>query len=315
MQPQPEELYELDLAAPDVVGAAMLVHLDGFMDAGAAGRLLAEHVLERCEHETVARFDVDRLLDFRSRRPLMTFDKDHWEDYDAPSLDLHLLTDRNGAPFLLLSGPEPDHEWELFTSAVRSVADRLGAGAAVNFFGIPMGIPHTRPLGVLAHATRPGLVSSRHQMPSRLQVPGSAAALIELRFGEAGRDAMGFAVQVPHYLSQAVYPAAALALLGSVAEATGIDVSDSELKEASDRTGTLIDRQVADSAEVAELVRSLEAQYDAAAADADADGGLLAEGEAMPTADELAAQFERFLAENQGRIDPPGPRTTEGPDT
>ena len=34
--------------------------------------------------------------------------------------------------------------------------------------------------------------------------------------------------------------------------------------------------------------------------------GLLAEGEAMPTADELAAQFERFLAENQGRTDPPG---------
>jgi hypothetical protein len=41
---------------------------------------------------------------------------------------------------------------------------------------------------------------------------------------------------------------------------------------------------------------------------------LLAEGEAMPTADELADQFERFLAENQGRMDPPGPRTNEGPD-
>jgi hypothetical protein len=26
----------------------------------------------------------------------------------------------------------------------------------------------------------------------------------------------------------------------------------------------------------------------------------------MPTADELAAQFERFLAENQDRTDPPG---------
>ena len=33
--------------------------------------------------------------------------------------------------------------------------------------------------------------------------------------------------------------------------------------------------------------------------------GLLAEGESMPTADELAAQFERFLADNQGRTDPP----------
>ena len=64
------------------------------------------------------------------------------------------------------------------------------------------------------------------------------------------------------------------------------------------------------SAEVAELVRALEQQYDTAAESqqtgSDAAAGLLAEGEAMPTADELAAQFERFLAENQDRTDPPG---------
>jgi hypothetical protein len=72
---QPEELYELDpSAAPDVDGAAMLVHLEGFMDAGAAGRLLTEHLLDTFDHVTVATFDTDRLLDYRSRRPLMTFD-------------------------------------------------------------------------------------------------------------------------------------------------------------------------------------------------------------------------------------------------
>lgn len=297
MQQHPEELYELDLAAPDVSGAAMLVHLEGFMDAGAAGRLLTEHLLEQFDHETVARFDTDRLLDFRSRRPLMTYDKDHWESYETPKLDVHLLSDAKGAPFLLLTGPEPDHEWELFTAAARSIADRLGAGPAVTFIGIPMGIPHTRPLGVLAHATRAGLVTSRNQMPSRLQVPGSAAALLELRFGETGRDALGFAVQVPHYLSQAVYPAAGLALLDAVTGTCDLDLPGDALRDAAERTNTLIDRQVAESTEVADLVRGLEQQYDAALAA----GGdeLLAEGEEMPTADELAAQFEQFLADQQ----------------
>ncbi|MBV9380458.1 MAG: PAC2 family protein, partial [Streptosporangiaceae bacterium] len=197
----------------------------------------------------------------------------------------------------------PDHEWELFTAAARSVADRLGAGPAVTFIGIPMGVPHTRPLGVLAHATRPALVTSRHQMPSRLQVPGSASALLELRFGQAGRDAVGFAVQVPHYLAQAVYPAASLALLDAVSEATGLDLPADALREASERTNTLIDRQVAESAEVADLVRGLEQQYDAALAAGGND--LLADGEEMPTADELAAQFEQFLAEQQRRGDQP----------
>ena len=269
---QPEDLYELDPAVtPDVSGAAMLVHLEGFMDAGAAGRLVTEHLLDTFEHTTVARFDTDRLLDYRSRRPLMTFDDGHWESYDQPELAVYLLSDAGGKQFLLLTGPEPDHEWELFVAATRSLAQRLGAGPMITYFGVPMGIPHTRPLGVITHATRPGLVTTRVPLPSKLQVP--------------------------HYLAQAAYPTAALTLLDSVCETTGLDLPALELREAADRTNTLIDRQVAESAEVAELVQGLEQQYDAALASSD--GELLAEGEQMPTADELAEQFEQFLAEQQ----------------
>jgi predicted ATP-grasp superfamily ATP-dependent carboligase len=299
MEQQPEELYELDPSTtPDVGGAAMLVHLEGFMDAGAAGRLLTEHLLDAFDHKTVARFDTDRLLDYRSRRPLMTFDDGHWESYERPELAIHLVSDANDKRFLLLTGPEPDHEWELFVAAVRSLTQRLGAGPVITYFGVPMGIPHTRPLGVITHATRPGLVTPKVPLPSKLQVPASASALMEFRFGEAGRDAIGFVVQVPHYLAQAAYPTAALTLLDSVTEVTGLDLPALELREAADRTNTLIDRQVAESSEVAELVQGLEQQYDASVAAAESED-LLAEGEQMPTADELAAQFEQFLAEQQ----------------
>jgi predicted ATP-grasp superfamily ATP-dependent carboligase len=321
MQRNPEELYELGPAAPtDIADAPMLHYLEGFIDAGNAGRVLAEHLLSNLTHETVARFDADRLIDYRSRRPLMIYDNSHWESYEAPELALHLLRDTSDRPFLLLTGPEPDHEWKLFTDAVLDLTGRLGVGLAVSFLGIPAGMPHTRPLGVIAHGTRDDLISAHQRLPSRIQLPGSAAALLELRLGEAGRDALGFAVQVPHYLAQAVYPPAALALLGAVITATGLELPDSELRESSARTNEAIERQVAESAEVAELVRALEQQYDAAAETngaqaGDAGPGLLGEGESMPTADELAAQFERFLAENQGRIDPPGPRTTDGPDS
>ncbi|MBO0806510.1 MAG: PAC2 family protein [Nocardiopsaceae bacterium] len=303
MHRQPEELYELDLATPDVEGAAMLVHLDGFMDAGAAGRLLTEHLLEACGHETVATFDTDRLIDYRSRRPLMTFESGHWSKYEAPSIEVSLLTDTASRPFLLLSGPEPDHEWELFASAVRSLADRVGAGTAISYFGVPMGVPHTRPLGVLTHGTRPGLATGSARLPSRLQVPGSMASLLELRFGEAGRDAVGLAVQVPHYLSQAAYPTAALALLAAVRETGGLDLPDGALREAEEQTNALIDRQIAESDEVADLVRGLEQQWDAATS---SEGeNLLAEGEEVPTGDEIAAQFEQFLADRQRGDSPP----------
>jgi proteasome assembly chaperone (PAC2) family protein len=302
MRRQPEELYELEEDTPDVSGAALLVHLEGFMDAGSAGRLLTEHLLEGLDNQTIARFDTDRLLDYRSRRPLMTFDKTRWESYEDPRLDVRLLRDPEGRPLLLLNGPEPDHEWELFVMATRTLADRLNAGTMITYFGVPMGIPHTRPLGVMTHATRPGLVTSRVPPPGKLQVPASAAALMELRFGEAGRDAVGLVVQVPHYLSQAAYPTAALTLLDSVREITGLDVPTGVLKDAADRTNVLINQQVAESAEVADLVHGLEVQWDAASNE---EGNLLAEGQEMPTADELAAQFEQFLAEQQRGGDTP----------
>jgi predicted ATP-grasp superfamily ATP-dependent carboligase len=300
----PGDLYRVSPDAPELDDVVMLYHLDGFIDAGGAGRLLAAHLLGTLEHTEVARFDVDSLIDYRSRRPVMTFAKDRWESYDEPELVAWLMHDTAGRPFLLLDGPEPDHDWNSFTASVLELTVTLRVRLAVGFHGIPMGIPHTRPLGITAHATRPGLVEGYRPLVDRLQVPGSAAALLELRMGEDGRAAIGFAVHVPHYLAQAAYPAAAVTLLESVQQATGLSLPVDALREAAQRTDQEIARQVDGSEEVSEVVRALEQQYDAFAASGS--GGLLAdEPEHMPTAEELGAQFERFLAEQQGHGDAP----------
>jgi predicted ATP-grasp superfamily ATP-dependent carboligase len=299
----PGDLYEVSPDAPELDDIALLYYLDGFIDAGGAGRLLAAHLLGTLDHQEIAAFDVDALIDYRSRRPPMTFVKDHWEGYEDPELSVYLLHDTAGAPFLLLNGPEPDHAWEGFTSAVRALSLTLGVRLAVGFHGIPMGVPHTRPLGVTAHATRPELTEGYRPLVDRLQVPGSAAGLLELRLGEDKRAALGFAVHVPHYLAQAAYPAAAVTLLESIERATGLALPADALREAARRTDIEIGRQVGGSAEVAEVVQSLEEQYDAFAAGQES---LLGDDPAnMPTAEELGAEFERFLAEQQGRGDLP----------
>ena len=232
----------------------------------------------------------------------MTFSKDHYDDYDAPELKVSLLRDAEGTPFLLLAGLEPDREWEAFTAAVMQLSADLRTRLAVGFHGVPMGVPHTRQLGVTAHATQPELIEGYRPLVDNLQIPGSAAALLEYRLGAAGRSAMGFAVHVPHYLAQAAYPAAAVTLLESVQRATGLVLPADALREAARRTDLEITRQVEGSEEVAEVVRALEQQYDAFTADRES---LLATDEQVPTAEELGAQFERFLAEQQGRDNNP----------
>ncbi len=293
---EPENLYEVDSDVPDLTGAVLLHHLDGFMDAGSAGATLVEELLSHT-HRVIARFDLDTLLDYRSRRPMMTFATDHWEDYQAPELVIHLMHDAAGTPFLLLTGPEPDFRWEAFTAAVRQLVDRWGVRLTVGFHGIPMGIPHTRPLGVTAHATRTDLVSGYETFFNRVQVPGNVSGLLEYRLGQAGLDAMGFAAHVPHYLTQSTYPAAALVLLDAITKATDLVLPATTLTESSRRADAEIQRQVSESDQVAEIVASLERQYDAFIDAKDKEKNLLMDPDSIPSADELGAELERFLAE------------------
>ena len=297
----PSELFELDPDRPELGRPVLVQALDGFIDAGAAKRLAREHLLSAYESQVVARFDVDQLLDYRARRPAMLFVEDHWESYDDPELAIHLLHDAVGTPFLLLAGPEPDVQWERFTAAVKTLIDRLGVRLTIGLNAIPMGVPHTRPTGVIAHGSRKELVAGYEPWVNAVQVPATAGHLLEYRLGQAGYDAVGFAVHVPHYVSQTEYPAASAALLTEVSKASGLALPLDALLEAAVTTRAAIDEQVAGSDEVATIVHALENQYDAFIAGREA--SLLVDETELPTADELGAELERYLAEQSQ--DPP----------
>lgn len=291
---------------PENAGLVMLYHFEGFMDAGDTGEQLVESVLESQPHTTVARFDVDRLIDYRARRPAMTFRRDEWVSYDTPSLELRLVRDATDTPFLLLSGPEPDTEWERFTAAVREIVDRVHARLAVSFQGIPMGVPHTRPVGLTPHGNRSELVPVQGTFFNEAEVPGSAAALTELRLAESGHDVLGVVAHVPHYIARSTYPDAALVVLEAITSATGLVLPEvaHNLRTEALRTQNEIERQLAEGdEELTSVVRGLEQQYDALAG-AESRGSLVAEPAELPSADELGEEFERFLAEREGGSGP-----------
>jgi hypothetical protein len=297
----PEDLFEVVEPAPDLSGTVLVELRDGFDDAGAARRLMREHLLAG-ESTPVVVFDADLLHDYRARRPPMLFVADHWESYTAPTLEIRRVADETGTPYLVLVGSEPDVMWERFAAAMLAVVRRLGVRLTVGTNAIPMGVPHTRPTGVTAHASRKDLIEGYEPWVGQVQVPGSAGHLIEHRLSVAGCDAMGFAVHVPHYLAQAAYPPAAEALIRAVTRASGLALPLGGLEEASREAQQSIATLVGQSAELAELVRTLETQYDALVADR---GASLTEAGSLPTGDELGAELERFLAEQARKRDDP----------
>jgi len=297
-------LYEPAELPAGLERPVLVVAMTGFVDAAGATRLAAQQLRAAGDAQPVATFDIDQLFDYRARRPAMLFVEDHWERYEQPALALYLLRDATGVPLLLLDGPEPDLQWERFVAAVQQLVERLDVRVSVGLNAIPMAVPHTRPLGVTAHASRRELIADHQPWLQRVQVPGSAAHLLEYRLGQAGRDAMGFAVHVPHYLTQTDYPAAAHTLLDAVCRATGLVLATDELQAAAEQVRVAVDAQVAESQDIQALVEGLEQQYDAYVAGRGS--SLLAEAGPLPSADELGAELERFLAEHNDRGDQPG---------
>jgi hypothetical protein len=292
----PHGLYELAGELPTLDGPVLIQALTGFVDAGSAIQLSREHLLDQLDGDVVATFDLDQLLDYRSRRPSMIFVEDHWESYEQPNLALHLVHDQLGTPFLLLAGPEPDLQWERFIAAVTGLIDQFGVSLTVGLNAIPMAVPHTRPVSVTAHATDQRLLGDRESWLQRVQVPASVGNLLEFRLGESGHDAMGYAAHVPHYLAQTTYPGAAELLLNSVSSSTGLALPTGQLREAAAMVREEIDKQVADDEQASRLVASLEQQYDAFLRGRE--GNLLADRTGpLPTAEELGAELERFLAQ------------------
>jgi len=294
----PEELVTLHRQVHFDERPVLLHAFTGFVDAGSGVRVAAKQILETCPHQLIATFDSDELLDYRARRPRMTYVVDHFAAVEMPEVNLHEVTDAAGRRFLLLSGPEPDYQWLRFLAAVDGLVDALDVRLAVGLSAIPWPIPHTRALGVTVHGSEPSLVAGHVSVIGEIEVPGHVGAMLELHLGQRGVPSMGVTAQVPHYLVQFEYPRAAMTLLAGVGAATGLTLPTAELEPVARRAEQEVAEQLEGNEEFAGVVAALEQQYDQLAGISQGpEGGLadLAESQ-MPTGDEIAAQVEQFLS-------------------
>ena len=293
----PAGLYDLSIEVSDVpTGLHLVAGLTGFADAGAAVTQLSEYLLDTLETRIVASFDSDALLDYRARRPLVYFDHDHLADYTPASLNLYLATDEVGQPFLLLTGYEPDFQWERFTAAVLQLVDMFQVKTTTWVHAIPMPVPHTRAIGVTVSGNRTELIDSMSVWKPQTQVPANALHLIEYRLQELDHPIAGFVLLIPHYLADTEFPAAAVTALESVSAATGLIFPTDRLREEGREFIAKIDGQVENNQELAKLVGTLEVRHDSYMQDNPLRSPLTDEDGELPTADEIAAELQNFLA-------------------
>ena len=228
-------------------GLHLFASISGFTDAGSSLQQISGHILGNLEFETIAVFNNDELLDYRSRRPVMFFEQDHIEDYQPATLSLHLVRDEVGAEFLFLNGYEPDFKWEAFASAIEELIDFLAIADMTWLHAIPFPIPHTKPVGVT--------------VSGRTQVPGNIMHLLEFRLTQANIPSTGFVLLVPHYLSDSEFPQAAVAGLELISSHLGLVFPTDDLRDEGDAFLRRITAQMAENQDLARMVENLESSF------------------------------------------------------
>ena len=285
----------------------LVVTLGSFLDAGHAQRLLDTQLLDHLPNHVLGRFDADQVIDYSGRRPEIVFDRDHFADYAKPEIALHLVTDKEGRDFLLLNGPEPSFQWERMAAGIGYVIDQLGVKNTILTQSIPAPAPHTRPVAVTRYASDASMVADQDAMMGTFTLRASFPAVLTMRLGETEHPVTGLLAHVPHYIAEADYPDAAGSLMAALREATSLSLPTEGFDLAGGLVRAQIDQQVQASEELTEMVSNLEANYERFITERSLRTARTA---SLPSADEIGAQFEDFLA-GLGE-DEPGTPGTDG---
>ena len=278
-------LYRLRRSLPDVSGAAVVVALDGWVDAGSAATNAAATLAQGAR--IIASFDADSIFDYRARRPTLSIVHGRPRGLEWPELNLR-ATRIGDRAILVLTGAEPDYRWHELSNDIVELARKLGVAEWISLGAIPAAVPHTRPVPILGTESRAGLLKGGTQPGPEgiLRVPAAAISIMDVAIAKAGIPAVGYFAQIPHYVS-GPYPQASIELLRALGRHLELEIDVADLPEEARLMRVRLDAAAAREDTTKTYVERLETLVDEAR---------------LPSGDDLISEIERFLREggNQG---------------
>jgi proteasome assembly chaperone (PAC2) family protein len=279
----------------------LLAAFRGWNDGGQGASLGGGYLAKIWDASRFAEIDSEGFFDFQATRPHVSLVEGLTRRIDWPdNAFFHAEMPGADRDIVILLGIEPNLRWRGFSSLVVGLAQDLGVELVVTLGSLLADVPHTRPAPVTAAASDSALVEEMGLEPSRYEGPTGIVGVMLDACREAGIPSVSLWAAVPHYVSLAPSPRAALALCRRFGELVGVDVDVTELEEASREYSEQVSEAVSADAETAAYVEELERRVD-----------LLEEAEELPSGDSLAAELTRFLRErDEENENPEGP---EGP--
>jgi len=296
MTPSDASPYSVQGELPILDSPTLIIMMSGWIDASGAAAGAMQHLINATASRDLINFDGDTFVDYRARRPLMELREGVNTRIVWSVPEMRVGTDDDGRDVLLLTGPEPDMAWHYFAKTVATLATQLGVKTAIGMGAYPFGAPHTRPVGLSATSSDAAIAERLSLTRSTVDVPAGVEAILEHSLTDAGITAIGLWAQIPHYVATMAYPAASAALVEAACLEAGLTIDTSALRKESGVQRERLDQLVAGNPEHAEMLGKLEAAYDA---EHGSFGAMKPDATAIPTVDEIAAEVEQFLRDQQ----------------
>ena len=288
--------FSVNGVLPELDSPTMLVMMTGWIDASGAAAGAMEHIVSQTNSTTLIEFDPDTFIDYRARRPMMELREGVNAKINWTLPEIRIGQDSAGVDLLLLTGPEPDAAWRLFASTVADIAQQMKVKQVIGLGAYPYGAPHTRPVGLTATSIDPAVSERLSTTRNTLNVPAGVEAIIEHALHDKGIPSMALWAQIPHYVATMTYPSASAALIEMINLEAGLSIDSSALRQEAGVQRERLDQLVQGNTEHGEMLVKLEAAYD----EVHGQGiPMPAHTDAIPTVDELAAEVEQFLRDQQ----------------
>lgn len=287
---------------PELRRPVLVAAFRGWNDGGQGASLGGGYLAKQWGAERFAEIDPEGFFDFQATRPHVSLVDGLTRQLDWPDngfFHAHVPgTDRDA---VILLGIEPNLRWRTFTELVLGLAQDLGVEMLVTLGSLLADVPHTRPAPVTGAATDLALVEQLGLEPSRYEGPTGIVGVVHDACRAAGIPSVSLWAAVPHYVSLAPSPRAALALVRRFGELIDADIDLEELEQAAEEYSEQVSEAVAADAETASYVEDLERRVD-----------MLEAADDLPSGDTLAAELTRYLREREQQDDP-GDKPAEGP--
>jgi predicted ATP-grasp superfamily ATP-dependent carboligase len=277
------DLY-IPISRPEWSRPVMVLALSGWVDAASIATDAAEFIAD--QGVEIGHFDADQLFDYRSSRPILHFRGGDLEEIVWPQLRVFHAT-VSGVDLVVVHGNEPDFQWRRLSDEFAALAGSFGVRMLVTLGAVPAMVPHTRSsIEIMCTTSNSALLLEDDViLQDELIVPGAAVSVLRLAASNAGIDAVAYWGRAPHYLNRPYY-AGVLGLLDRVSRQAGVHFDVADLKAQAVAQREDLDRIASARPEIGEYIERLESQTETTSL------GLV---EDLPSADELAAEVERYL--------------------